>query len=383
MSCAMPFLSRRLFGIVAIVAVLVAPGSLIAEIRTSNRIIVPSGDVVVEDLYAVGGRTIIEGTVEGDVFVISGELTITGTVTGDVVGMVGGRARISGSVEGSVRLAAVDLEVTGRVADDVAIVTLDGDVAADVGRDVLVIAGRASVGGTVGRDVRGQAWTMRVAADVGRDILARVDRLSLAGTVGDDVVYGATLDADVADDFEFGGQLIRRRVFSPVWSKAVGRAVALLGLAGFMVTGLVLLWVFRGTTADAIEMVGARPGRSALIGLLLVVLPPLAAVPLFLTLVGLPVAVIILLLWATALFVGPIPTVAWAGRAILRDRGGQVAGFVFGALLWRGSMWLLPLVALLLYGAALLVGLGAFGGAAWARRRDGGGGEWRPLPPEA
>lgn len=363
-------------------AVLVTPGStLVAEIRTSNRIIVPASGVVAEDLYAIGGRTIIEGAVQGDLFVVSGELTITGTVTGDVVGMVGGRARISGVVEGSVRLAAVDLQVTGTVVDDVAAVMLDGDVAAEVGRDVLVIAGRASVSGTVGRDVRGQAWSMGIGADVGRDILARVDRLTLAGTVGDDVVYGATLHADVAEDFEVGGQLIRRRVFSPVWSKAVGRALALLGLAGFIVTGLVLLWVFRGTTADAVEMVGARPWRSALIGLLMVVLPPLAAVPLFLTLVGLPVAVIILLLWAAALFVGPIPAVAWVGRAILRERGGLVAGFALGAVLWRGSMWLLPLLALLLYGAALVIGWGAWGGAAWDRRR--GGDEWRPLPPEA
>ncbi len=378
----MPFLSRRVFGAIAIVALLVTPGTtLVAEIRTSNRIIVPSSDVVAEDLYAIGGRTIIEGAVQGDLFVVSGELTITGTVTGDVVGMVGGRARISGVVEGSVRLAAVDLEVTGTVADDVAAVMLDGGVTAEVGRDVLVIAGRASVGGTVGRDVRGQAWSMGIAADVGRDVLARVDRLTLAGTVGDDVVYGATLRADVADDFEVGGQLIRRRVFSPVWSKAVGRALALLGLAGFIVTGLVLLWVFRGTTADAVEMVGARPWRSALMGLPLVVLPPLAAVPLFLTLVGLPVAVIILLLWTASLFVGPMPAVAWVGRAILQGRGGLVAGFALGAVLWRGSMWLLPLLALLLYGAALVVGLGAWGSAAWDRRR--GGGEWRPLPPGA
>ncbi|HSR16384.1 MAG TPA: polymer-forming cytoskeletal protein [Gemmatimonadales bacterium] len=377
----MPFRSRTFFGLAALVAVLVAPGiSILAEIRTANRIIVPEGEVVVEDLYAIGGRASIEGTVDGDVFVVAGELTITGTVTGDVMGLVGRRARISGTVEGSVRLAALDLEVTGSVADDVAAVMLDGELTAEVGRDALLIAGRASVGGTVGRDVRAQAWSLALAADVGRDVLARTERLSLDGRVGDDVVYGSTMGADVAESFEVGGQLIRRRVFSPVWSKALNRAVAVLGLAGFIVAGLALWWVFRGTTAHAIDVVATRPGRSALVGLALVILPPLAAVPLFLTLVGIPVALLILLLWVAALFLGPVPAIAWAGSGLLRRRGGVAAGLAVGAVLWRGAMWLLPLLSLLLYGAALVVGVGAFASAGWARRR-GGGADWRPLPP--
>jgi hypothetical protein len=378
----MPSRSKRFFGVVVLLGVLLAPGAtLVAEIRTSNRIIVPAADVIAEDLYAIGSRTIIEGTVDGDLFVVSGELSITGTVTGDVMGLVGGKARIEGNVEGSVRLAAVDLQITGSVTDDVASVTLDGEIKADVGRDVLLIAGRASVGGTIGRDVRGQAWSLTVSGDVGRDVLARVDRLTLGGRVGDDVVYGATIDADIVDGLEVGGQLIRRRVFSPVWSKAVGRAIAVLGLAGFLVAGLALLWTFRGTTTDAIRLVGARPGRSAVVGLALVILPPLAALPLFLTLVGIPLAVLILMLWLAALFVGPMPAVAWAGRALLRDRGGTVAGFAVGAVLWRGAIWLLPLIAILLYSAALVVGLGAFGVAVWSRRSDRGA-DWHPLPPQ-
>jgi hypothetical protein len=43
-------------------------------------------------------------------------------------------------------------------------------------------------------------------------------------------------------------------------------------------------------------------------------------------------------------------------------------------------MWLLPLAAVLLYVAAVVVGLGSFAVAGWERRSDLG--EWGSLPPE-
>ena len=71
----------------------------------ANQVIVTEGDVVAEDLYALGGRTIVEGTVQGDLIVLSGEVIVTGTVEGDVVGLVWGPARFTGEVGESVLLA--------------------------------------------------------------------------------------------------------------------------------------------------------------------------------------------------------------------------------------------------------------------------------------
>ena len=77
------------------------------------------------------------------------------------------------------------------------------------------------------------------------------------------------------------------------------------------------------------------------------------ALPLFLTLVGIPVALFLLLLWALAIVLGPIPAVTRLGIVLLRGRAGTAAALVIGALVWRGAMWLLPLVAGFLYLAAL------------------------------
>ncbi|MFH1331601.1 MAG: hypothetical protein ABIJ48_13290 [Actinomycetota bacterium] len=368
----MPFLFRRLVGILLLAGGIALPaGPLLGSIRTANQVIVTADDLVAEDLYAVGGRTIVEGVVQGDLVVLTGEVIITGTVEGDVVGLVGGPVRISGEVGESVLLAAVRLEAGGRIGADLSAFVGEARVGGEVARDVLVIGGSAEVTGSVGRDVRAQAWRLTVDGQVGRDVAARVDDMVLgdAARVAGDVTFRASDDVRVSDAATVGGSLVRAEVLAPVWAKALTRLVGWLSVLGFVVAGVAVFWVFRGTAPRAVRVARERPRRSALVGLGVLVVPPIVALPLFLTLVGLPVAVLILLFWVVGLFVGPTPAVAAAGERLLGGRGGMLGGFVVGALLWRGGMWLLSLAAALLYLVPLLVGLGAFAIGAWETRR--------------
>ena len=359
---------KRLYAL-PLAALLALPLRL-AELRTSSQVIVPEGDVVAEDLYSLGGRTIVEGVVEGDVFALTGELIITGTVEGDVLGLVGGPVRITGTVGGSVRVAASSFEISGTVGDDLVVAAVEGSVTGSVGRDALAVVGDADLAGTVGRDVRAQAISLSIDGPVGRDVQVRVDGLSFGddAAVAGDVLYKARRDAVVSSGAEITGSLIRRTVLAPVWAKAITRLFAVLSLLGFVLAGLAALWLFRGTSARAVELAGERPGRSALVGLAVVIAPPLLALPLFVTLVGIPIALFVLVVWVLALFLGPYPAVARLGSVLVRGRTGVAAAFVLGALAWRFAIWLLPLVGALIYLAALLIGTGSFALAAWRER---------------
>jgi len=351
-------------------AAVLLPG-IVGLVRTANRIIVPAGDTIHEDLYAFGGSVTIEGVVDGDVFAVTGRLSISGSVTGDVIGFAGSRVQIDGSVGGSVRVVSPIVTINGSVGDDVAGLAADASLDAVIGRDVLLVAGRADVAGTTGRDVRVQAWRLGVGGEVGGDVRAKADRLSLgAGArVAGDVIYRAPTDANVAEAASIGGRLIRSRVFSPVWARAVERAIAVLGFLGFLLAGLGLGWLFRGTARRAVEATVTRPGTTILVGMGLLVLPPLLVIPLSLTLVGLPLALMLVVAWLLAVLLGALPAVVRLGEWLLRGRGGPAAALAVGALLWWGSMWLLPLAAVMLYMAGTVAGLGALGRSAWATRR--------------
>jgi hypothetical protein len=296
---------------------------------------------------------------------------VTGTVQGDVIGLVWGPARFAGEVGESVLLASLRLDAGGRIGADLTTLTGEATVGAEVARDALVIGGSAEVAGSVGRDLRSQALRLTVDGEVGRDVVARVDDMVLgdAARVAGDVTFRASGEVWVSDDATVGGTLVRAQVLAPTWARAVTRLVGWLSVLGFLVAGVALFWVFRGTAPRSVGVARERPWRSALVGLGVLIVPPLLAIPLFLTLVGVPVAVLILLFWVVGLFLGPIPAVAAAGESLLRGRGGALGGFVVGALLWRAGLWALSLVAAVFYLVPLLVGVGAFTIAAWEARR--------------
>jgi hypothetical protein len=240
-----------------------------------------------------------------------------------------------------------------------------------VGRDMLLFSGTADLGGTTSRDVRAQSWRMDVDGEVGRDVRVKADRLSVgpAARVVGDVVYQSPGAAAVADPAAVDGRIIRSRIYSPVWARAVQHLVAVLGLAGLLLSGLALGWLFRGTARRSVEAAGTRPLATAGIGIALLVVPPLAVIPLSLTLVGLPLALLLAVLWILSLFLGALPAVTWLGGRLLGGRGGLAAGLAVGAVLWRAATWALPLAAVLIYLAGTVMGLGALGRAAWAARR--------------
>jgi hypothetical protein len=212
---------------------------------------------------------------------------------------------------------------------------------------------------------------MSIDGPVGKDVKVRVDTLILGdnAVVTGDVFYKGTDDARVSSTAVVLGAITRRDALAPVWAKALTRLFAILSVFGFVLSGLIGSWLFRGTSRRAVAEVGARPGRAALVGLGVVLLVPVLVLPLFLTLVGIPVALVLLLLWLVALFLGPLPAVTWVGQKAVSGQGGLALGLVVGAVLWRGAMWLLPLLAALLYLAALLIGLGAAVLAAWEQRK--------------
>ncbi len=362
--------SRRVFGVslIALAALPLVMGSL----RITGRIIVPEGEVLEEDLYAIGNLVSVEGTVRGDVFAISSEIRISGTVEGDVIGLVGGPVQITGKVEGAVRVAALRLGVDGSVGDDLGAFVVEADLSGLIGRDVLFIGGEASISGSVGRDLRLQAIRLGIDGDIGRGIFARVNSLTFGSgaRVLGDVLYKASSDAKVADDVVIGGQFTRQAILAPVWAKAVGRAVSVLSLFALIVAGLTASWVFRSTSERAVRVVEDRPLRSGLIGLGLLATPPLLVAPLFLTLVGIPVALFVLLLWLLALVLGPIPAVTRFGGLLLQGNSSAAVALVVGAVAWRGVMWLLPLIAAFVYLLVLVVGLGAYATAGWGLRRE-------------
>ncbi len=350
---------------------MVAP--LVAEVITPQIYLLEAEEVEDEDVYIAASSARIDGRIEGDLVIASGAISIGGVVAGDVLAVTHSRIEITGTVEGSVRALAREVAVLGTVTGDIAVASGTVDVAGEVDGDVLLVAGSAGITGTVGRDVLGRFLNGEIDGAVGGDVDVSVRSLRVGpgAEVGGDLLYRSDGDAAISGGASVAGQLNRlpsRATFIVrVW--LIG--VTILSFLAFVVTGIVLLLVFRSTMARATGLVRTETWRTLWVDFLAVIGLPLISIIFLFTVVGAPVGVLAMVLWLLGLVFAPVPAVAAGGDLLLKGRGGIFGAFVVGAVVWRLGIWLLPLVGVLLYSATLMAGTGGLFLAAWRQRRAG------------
>jgi hypothetical protein len=147
-----------------------------------------------------------------------------------------------------------------------------------------------------------------------------------------------------------------------------------LGMALVMIVAL--HYLFAVVLGSAGRLAGDRPGRSLLRGMLFIVAVPVAAAVCFVTFVGVPLGVLLLLGYAVVLVSGGVLT-ALVAAFWLRDRTAgdwKAVRTVFVAL----GIWILlrliaatPLFGWLLYGILVCIAFGAILGSLKWRRRGG------------
>lgn len=355
---------------IAAFGIVLLPAPFIFDVIDTSIYILNEGMVQEEDLYLATERAQVDGVVDGDLVVAAGSVTVTGTVTGDVLVISQGRVLVTGEVQGSLRGSAREVVVEGTVGDDVAVAAVTNRIAGMVGRDVLVIAGSFTLTGEIGRDLRGRFITGSLNGAIGNDIDVTVQNLTVGSEaeIGGDLIYRSTRDAAIDEATVVSGQLIRLPSEGTFVIELWLTIVRALSIVAFIVSGIVLLWLFRHTGARAAGLVRTKPGRTLLVGLGTLVLAPVVILLLVVTIVGVPVAILLMVLYLLGLLLSPIPAVTAFGSRVLGGRGGLFGAFVLGGLVWRFGIELIPFVGVALYLAALVWGTGGWVLAAWHER---------------
>lgn len=361
-------------GLALLVLLLLALPAFAAERSVSDVVLVESGAVISDDLYAAGNRVVIEGRVEGDLIVAAYEdVTITGTVSGDVTGLAGSVV-VTGTVGESVRVLSPRIDITGQVGGDVIVVGGNTTLDAEVTGQAVIWGWAAEVAGVIGRDLEGQTRHLRLGGSVEGDVDVTVNRLTVlpGAEVGRDLGYRSSRAAEGVGEAEVAGSVIHRL---PLAANIRVRALVVLAkiVLGLLaaVTGLLVMWAVPGASERAADSLRASWWKSWLRGLAVAVSPlvvlglsgllvgvapteaalPLVGVflPLFLAVVGLVMALA---------FTAPAAVYPWLGRAGNHQRG-SVRAFLFAAAaVMVASLipWLSWVVALVV----IPVGIGAW-----------------------
>jgi len=330
-------------------------------------------DEIYGDAIAAGGSVTLDSTVRGDAVIAGGQLALRGTVDEDLYA-TGGEIRLSGHIAGTTRLAGGQIDLDRDSVIDGGVSLAGGRVGVDgrLGQYLQIAAGSARIDGQIAGDVEVAGGELSVGP--GAEIEGS---LTFRGPEPPTVAAGAQIRGGVKHiEEKHDGRVLRRMLgtFALVW------------LVGWIVVGCVLLAVWPGFTRSVTDAATRRFGVSLLTGLLILVVVPVLAVLLMITLIGFPLGLLLLCLYLVMLPLGYLASAAAIGDWLLprMRKGAAIATrhrvlMLLGVLIALFVVTRIPFVGGIVGLLVILTGMGSLLLAAAGRYGADGGAAAKPA----
>jgi len=360
-----------------------------ADIRNGERLTIPAGDVINDDLYLFGSNITIDGQVNGDVIVFGNRITINGDINGGIIG-AGQDILVKGQVKDSVRVAASTIDIDSSIGGDLVVAASYVTIlqSGSVGRDLLVAAAAVQVNGPVGKDIRGNAGKLVINSSVGGnvDITGGDVKLEPAASIAGNLTYKSERTAEQAKDATVKGEIKHVTPPQPQPSgETIGQAigglvaavvgffvilllvVAVIKYAAALLTGIVFILLARKYIPGLLETLKSNPWPCLGYGALLLFLAPVAIAVACGLVIGIPLGLAALALYILAVYLGHIFTALFIGKWLLRQHpdansaGKLIAALALGLLIVYLCS-IIPFIGCLTGLAVILFGLGTITG---------------------
>lgn len=391
-----------ILSLIGLLLLLGAPSAM-AENRQGDVVLVKSGEVIDDDLYAFGQEIIIDGVVKGDLIAAGQSVTVNGAVEGDLIAGAQG-VTVNGEVGDDMRAGGYVILVKGKVADDANLAgfSLETGPESDIGGDLFAGAFQGLMAGEIGGGIFGGFSRLQIAGDVGGDVnvdiggdegpgpipfirgmpnvppmptvpsgLTLTDGASVAGDLTYRSPSPATIrQASVAGQVNFNQQVSTQQRFK-LLTWVVDQVQRLLRL---LLVGALAIWLAPAFVGQASRALQEKLWPSLGWGALALIIFPfaLAVVGLIGWVVDFP-----LLPFATFLFsfllvffyIGAVVVGQWLGRRGLERFNSDLAGSdIWTTALGLVVVWLVTLIPILGGIVGFIVALFGLGGLSLAAR---------------
>jgi hypothetical protein len=329
------------------------------------------------DYFGAGGMLNLTEPVEGDAILTGGHVSTASEVKGDLVA-VGGEVSVGGAIGDDLYAAGGSVQFDAIVNGNARVA--GGDI--NVGPATIVAGGVSLTGGQIvfegvaQKYLQASGGSVRLDGEVIGDAEIRAKELVIgpSARIGGRLIYHGPSEptvpegAVISGGIEFHEQDVGRYLHDvqPEVRDAATGLGTFLWFLGVFVAGALFVLLLPGFTSEAAAAIGRKPLPSLGLGLAILLCVPFVAVVLLITIIGIPVALLLMSLYLLVLFLGWITAalfVAQRGLAALRPgrpvtRGWQLLALLLGLVV----LWLLrqvPLVGGLIGFVALLAGIGA------------------------
>lgn len=284
--------------IIAVLAVLlVAPIiGIAAEIRTGDQVSL-TGTLDSGDFYAAGGNVSVSANIIGDLTIAGGTISVTGSTTEDVIA-AGGTIMLRGSVGDDIRAAGGNIVVGGPVANDIVIAggQVVVDAVSDIGGDAIIGGGAITIDGRIHGRARLTGGQVLINGIIDQDVSIKADKIVIGSeaVISGNLNYSSPVKAEIMNGAVISGETN----YTPISraGKAASGVGAFIGwfIGGFFivfVSAFVLYLVFRRPVVAVVNEALGTFWKSVLTGFIVLVVAPVGALLLCITVLGLPLGI--------------------------------------------------------------------------------------------
>lgn len=346
--------------LVAVVGVSTTVGASAFYAGSENgTVTIPASQTVDGSAYIAGSTVVVDGSVQGDLFCAGETVTINGTIDGDVI-CAGATITVNGTVNGDIRIAGSQVTLGGIVQNN-ALVGGSSVVVNDtfkLGGDFTGGAENMDLNGSYGRDILVAASSFTLRGTVARDVSARTETTTIdqSAKVTGNLWYEASQSTQVPEQSVVGDTQFNPAENRDESSFDIGGV--LLGIFGFVFTAVLGVLVMPRFVHTA-SMLSPRDALLAfLIGLVAVIITPIVAFILALTMIGLYAGFVLMAVWFLALLVSGIFASYYVGSLILRKRANNALLVAAVGSLAISLALLIPFINVLVFIAMLFTGVG-------------------------
>lgn len=292
--------------------VLLFPISVFAfTAEKGNAVYVGETKTIEGNYFAAGTNVTIDGHVTGDVFCAAQSIVINGTVDGDVI-CAGQSVSINGKIGGNLRSAASDINIRGTIDRNISVAGANVNVekSGRIGWDALIAAANVQMRGELGRSLHGAGANYILGGKIAGNVDLYLDsnqknqnnelNIDETAEIGGQLNYTSISDAKISEQAKITGEVVHKEfpITKDKKSKDSGKAgFLLIGLISALIVGMILTKYWRSPILEITSSMAKKFWPTIGWGLLVIIVTPIIALLLAISIVGARLALIIFSAW--------------------------------------------------------------------------------------
>lgn len=299
-----------------------------------------------DDVYAGGGLVTIDEDVNGDLVVGGGSVTINGNVNGDLT-VAGGQITINGDVSDDVRAAGGSIFLNGNVGDDLVVTSGQLNVSANslIGGTLVLGSGMANVLGSINEDIIGGGGKLVLGGTVYRDVIVEIqDSLTLMkdARINGNLIYSSLRQAELGEDqvsgfIEYNKTIVEDDVGLQIENmfSRFHLIFQVLKYLSILALGFIMVFLVPKALLDVSKVSKKYPWRGLGLGFVIAICSIAAIVVSAITVIGLPIAGILLGVFLITWYVAKVYAAMFIGYLLLKPKK-LTKGKLFGMIALGG-----------------------------------------------